>query len=265
MKRLICVMLCVSLGMVLCGTAIASPAINGAVIKTRIWNDNPTSTVTTSNLYASSITINDDQRGSLGTGWANLHNFRLSADGGSTAASFANADAFGFAADVTITGTGNAEAGLMVAPWWSLDGDGKFMVNGVNGEIAAFGGRLPFYSFNAQSLTYIKGDTIRMGVVYRPNSLSALDPATIEYIVTMGATTYSSGLKAFDMGNPAEDPPHGLWGMLTPAQVGGYFQPQVGNTTLWEQATFGNMAYVPEPATMMILGLGSLFLARRRK
>ena len=101
-----------------------------------------------------------------------------------------------------------------------------------------------------------------MGVVYRPNSLSALDPATIEYLVTMGATTYSSGLLPFDEGNPGEG--HGSWGMLTPAQVGGYFQPQVWDTK-WEQVTFGNMAYVPEPATMMILGLGSLFLARRKK
>jgi len=264
MKKLICVMLCVSLGMVLCGTAIASPAIDSAVIKTRIWNDNPTSIVTTSNLYTSSITIKDDQIGSQGGNWANLHNFRLSADGGSTPASFANGDAFSFAADVTITGTGNAEAGLMVAPWWSLDGDGKFMVNGQSGEIAAFGGRLPFYSFTSgYGLTYTKGDTIQMGVVYRPNSLSALDPATIEYIVTIASLTYSSGELAFDEGNPAEG--HGSWGMLTPAQVGGYFQPQVWDTTVWEQVTFENMDYVPEPATMALLGLGSLFLARRRK
>jgi hypothetical protein len=79
----------------------------------------------------------------------------------------------------------------------------------------------------------------------------------------MGATTYSSGQLAFDQGNPAEG--YGSWGMLDSTQVGGYFQPQVGNTTLWEQATFGNMVYTPEPATMALLGLGSLFLARRRK
>ena len=264
MKKLMYVMLCVGLGLVLCGTAIASPVINGAVIKTRIWNDNPTSIVTTSNSYPSSLTIKDEQI--VAKPWANLHNFRLSADGGSTPASFANADAFGFAADVTLTGTGNSEGGLQVAPWWSLDVDGRFMANTGNGEIAVFGGRLPFYSFTNPSghgLTYTKGDTIRMGVVYLPNSLSALDPATIEYIVTMAQATYSSGPLAFDEGNPAEG--HGSWGMLTPAQVGGYFQPQVGTAGNWEQVAFGNMDYVPEPATMTILALGSLFLARRRK
>jgi hypothetical protein len=265
-KKLMYVMLCVSLGMVLCGTAIASPDVNGAVIKTRIFNDNPNSVVTTNNSYATSITINDDQS-ALGKGWANLHNFRLSADGGSTPASFANADGFKLAADVTITGTGNSEAGLQVAPWWSLDVDGRFMANS-GGEIAAFGGRLPFYSFSnpaGYNLTYTKGDTIRMGIVYRPNSLSALHPGTIEYIVTMDSNTYSSGALLFDQGNPAEDPPHGLWGMLSPAQVGGYFQPQVGTTGTWEQVAFGDIVYVPEPATMTILVLGSLFLARRRK
>ncbi len=265
MKRLMYVTLCVSLGMVLCGTAIASPAIDSAVINTRIFNDDPTSTLTTTNSYASSITINDTP---TGVGWANLHNFLLSDDGGSTAASFANGDPFSFASDVSITGQGISEAGLLVSPWWSLNVDGRYMINGSSGEIACFGGRLPFYSFTAdQGLSYTKGDTVRMGVIYNPHALNMSAPATIEYLLTMAGTDYTSGAIAFDQGNPAEG--HGEWGMLTPAGVGGYFQIQTGNSGAgnWEQATFGDMVYspVPEPATMALLGLGSLFLVRRRK
>lgn len=261
-KKLKYVFVCAALA-VLCGNAIATPAINSAVIKTRIWNDNPGSIVTTTNSYPSSLTIKDDQSGG-GMGWANRHNFRLSTDG-STAASFVNGDAFAFAADVTITGTGHSEAGLNIAPWWSLDVDGVFMLNTDSGEIACWGGRLPFYSFTTgHSLTYTKGDTVRLGVVYQPNSLTSIDPATIEYLLTMGGTDYTSGALAFDEGNPAEDPPHGVWGMLTPAQVGGFFLAKVGDP-LWEQVEFGDMVFVPEPATMALLGLGSLFLVRRRK
>ena len=201
-------------------------------------------------------------------GWGNLHDFRLSADGGSTPASFANGDAFRFAADVTITGTGNAEAGLQVAPWWSSHGDGKFMINGDSGEIAVFGGRLPFYSFtdpSGYSLTYTKGDTIRMGVVYDPHALSSLNPATIEYIVTMGATTYSSGALRLRrgqsrggsrlVGNAQLRPGRRLFSATgEPGWILG-----AGNVREYGYSD------VPEPATMALLGLGSLFLARRRK
>ena len=134
-----------------------------------------------------------------------------------------------------------------------------------------FGGRLPFYSFTvSQGLTYTTGETIRLGVIYDPNSLTGGDPATIQYQVTQGATIYTSGRLAFDEGNPAEDPPHGLWGMLNDASVGGFIQlrPDAGDPSNWGEIVFENMTYspIPEPATLSLLALsGLLALIRRRK
>ena len=193
-------------------------AIDSAVINTRIFNDDPTSTLTTTNSYPALVEISDTP---TGAGYANLHNFHL-ADAG-VEHPFANSEAFSFSADLTISGAGEAEAGLQIAPWWSQNVDGRLNFRTTDGEIAAFGGRLPFYSFTgSQGLTYTKGDTVRVGVVYSPHSLSMADPATIVYNVTLGATDYTSGPLAFDQGNPAEG--YGTWGNLDDARVGGYMQ-----------------------------------------
>ena len=242
------------------GTAIASPVINGAVINERVFNDSPASTVTSINNYATLISI-DDQN--VETGFANLHNWRASADGGATAANFTNHDSWSMFAEVTISGTGGGEGGLNLSPWWSQNVDGRFNMRTTDGEIAVFGGRLPFYSFSASNLvTYTKGTTVTMGMIYNRNSLNAGDPATIEYIYDDG-TLYSSGPLAFDQGNPAEG--FGSWGQLDNAQIGGYMQVFAGSgsptglTTTW-----GNITYTPAPSSLALLGLGALASRRRR-
>lgn len=249
--------------------ASASPIINGAVIGTRIWNDDPNSILSTSNLYPGSITITDAALDGDGGGgeFANRHNFRLSDDGGISPAMFLNGDSFTFFSDVTISGSANAEGGLNIAPWWSLDVDGNFMANTETGEVAIFGGRLPFYSFTSNhGVTYVKGTTVRMGAVYDPNSLSQADPATIQYYYQDGSGSYNSPAIAFDEGNPNEDPPHGLWGLLNPFQVGGYFLPKIkaGDPTNESTIVWGNMEYTPEPASLALLALGALVIRRRR-
>ncbi len=248
--------------------ALATPLIDSAVINERIWNDDSDSVLTTVNTYPGYISIFDDQLDGDGAGgeFANLHTFRLSANGGISEAVFANGDAFDFFSDVTISGNGNGEGGLNVSPWWSQQSDGRFQVRTSDGEVACFGGRLPFYSFTgSQSVTYTKGTTVRMGVIYRPNSLSMADPATIEYIYDDG-TVYTSGALAFDEGNPGEDPPYGLWGMLNDARVGGFgqFLIDVGNPANNVQIEFENMTFVPEPAGLALLACVGLLVLRRR-
>jgi hypothetical protein len=214
--------LVVALALVAAVALAATPVPNGAVVSLKIWNDSPQSVASVINNYPAMIKISDIKLN--GCGFANLHNWTFSTDGGVTPASFDNNAMFRFATDVTTEGTGDGEACIRISPWWAHDGDGEFMLNTRTGEIAIFGGRLPFYSFTGNfGLTYAKGDVVRLEMIYLPNDLNAGNPATITYKITKPTfgVTYSSGPLAFDEANPSEDPPHGLWGMLNDAQVGG--------------------------------------------
>jgi hypothetical protein len=219
-----------------------TPNPNGANIALRVFNDCPTSTVSFTNSYPASIIISDTNNDCFG--FTNLHTWSFSTDGGLTEAQFENCSYYHFCADVSADGDGNGELGLRLSPWFGGDTDGKFMLN-LGGEIACFGGRLPFYSFTGNyGIHYTRGSVVHMDVVYNPHSLLASDPATITYSVTIGPNTYSSGPLAFDEGNPTEDPPHGLWGELVPAYAGGYFQPNSGHgIPVGLVATFSKICY----------------------
>ena len=219
--------------------ALATPAVNSAVFNLRIWNDCFTSTLTTENSYPIVIWIDDDW--DCSSGYANLHNWHFSEDGVNDAL-FMNDDSFRFSATLTITGTGDAEAGLQLSPWWAQDTDGRFNVRSTDGEIACFGGRLPFFSFTGTfSINYVKGDPIWLEIVYAANSNSELDPATITYNLVYDGTPYTSGPLPFDEGNPNE--PYGTWGCLNDAQAGGYAQMLLGGVPNQARATWGDISF----------------------
>ncbi|TPW13841.1 MAG: hypothetical protein FD129_1194 [bacterium] len=233
--------------------AEATTTPTSASLHTRIFNDDPFSTLNTVNSYPASVLIEDTKFPGAG-GFANRHAWRFSTDG-TNPLEFNNGDHFRFCADLTIRGEGECEAGLQVNPWWSLMVDGMFNVRTTDGEIACFGGRLPFYSFTGNhGINYTKGNTIHLEVTYDPNSNTMADPATIEYRVGYLANNYSSGLLPFDEGNPGEDPPHGLWGMLSPATAGGHVQyfiggSQGGVSVIWENICFEALDSVPVAPT----------------
>jgi hypothetical protein len=242
--------------------ADTTPVINSAVINLRVFNDFPNSTTSFGNNYPTSLFIRDANF--QPNGWTNRHNFRLS-ENGFTAAVFNNDAKFSFFSDVTLSGTTeNIEGGLNFSPWWSQNVDGVFHVRAPDGEIAAFGGRLPFYSFTgSQGLTYTKGTTVGMGISYDPHSLSPSDPATIEYTLIQGANTYTSGPLAYNEGNPAEG--YGSWGNLNDGRVGGFMQTPnswPGPGDVWGRIDFAGMVFIPEPASLL-LGLLGLVLRRR--
>jgi hypothetical protein len=240
----------VALAVVLSATAVlaATPMVNSAILITRVFNDCPLSVLTTGNTYPAQIFF-EDNKGDCG-GWANLHVWRYSGDG-ATAAIFPNASDFSSAADLVISGVNDAEAGLQIRPWWS-EADGRFNVRSTDGEIACFGGRLPFYSFTANyGLVYLKGTSIHLEVIYHANGLSMASPATIEYKLTYNSVSYTSGALPFDEGNAGEG--YGTWGMLDSAQVGGYAQVFMGGLVNeavraeWTNIVFQDLTPPPVP------------------
>ncbi len=242
MKRIRYFVVACSAGLLLAASALASPAPNSAYLALRTFNDCPISTLTTNNSYPALVSIDDAMHAAC-LGFANLHSWSFSEDGGATPAYFVNHSNFEFCATVTLDGAGRGEGGLRFSPWWAQFVDGRFMINATTGEIACFGGRLPFYSFTvAHGITYTKGTPIYMWVRYLSNGLSMANPATIQYSVTYNAVQYDSPVIPYDQGNPGEDPPHGLWGCLHDAVVGGYFQPRA-NTGASLTATWSNICY----------------------
>jgi len=225
--------------------AAATPAVNGAVVLTRVFDNCPSATVVPSNAYPVVIDILTSNNDCFA--FAERHAWSFSADGGATAAEFANNDQFSYCATLILKGDGEGEGGLRLSPWWSEDVDGNFNCRTTDGEIAVFGGRLPFYSFSDPAhggVRYPKGAPIQLMIDYKPNGLSAASPATITYSLVLAGLPYSSGPLAFDQGNPAEDPPHGQWGILSPARVGGYNQAFCGQgTPVSLDASWNNICY----------------------
>ncbi len=234
--------------------ASATASINDVVVTPRVFNDGPFTTLTITEAYPDLVSITDVNVGYLG--WANLHVWSYSHDGGATPAIFWNGDSFRSKAMLTLTGTGYGEAGLRISPWWSLDVDGRFNVKltngGDSGEVAVFGGRLPFYSFTANhGVVYQRGECITLEVIYQANWLTQTYPGTMIYNVWYLGNFYTSGPLPMDMGNIAEADEHGLWGILDTARVGGHFQyflgmssPDMGLQACWACIEFEPIAPV---------------------
>jgi hypothetical protein len=206
----------------------ATPIPNSAIVLERLYDNCPISTVSSVNAFPGSISISDSWN-ALCVGFANGHAWNFSGDGGSTSLNLGNNGSYKFKATVVLNGSGTVEGGIHIAPWWN-NMDGRFQARIPDGEVACFGGRLPFYSFTVNhGVVYTAGDPITMEIEYLANGLSAGSPASIVYRLTYGANSYSSPVLLFDQGNPAEDPPHGQWGALDPAYAGGVVQVNNGS------------------------------------
>ena len=228
-----------------------------AVVKERVFNDCPISTLTTVNNYPSLISFTDEHLAC--SGFANLDVWTLGDAVGHEQA-FDNGDNFHIEMDYKMTGKG--EGGIRLSPWFSHDADGLFNVRSTDGEIACFGGRLPFYSFSAQQgLLYHEGDPIHLGLTFKRNGLSAAARRNAVAIVLSG-TSYTSGPLNLDLGNASEDPPHGLWGILNDARIGGHMKAFMtpGDFSATTHGEFTNIQFSSGTTAGLAVSPGSLNL-----
>ena len=208
------------------GVAHATPVINAAKDSVRVFNDCP---VTNLNAPPPAYpgAIHFDENTFVCGGGINLHIFNLSDDGGLSSALFNNKDAFTISSTITLrqlSGNTQVEAGLRVNPWFGPVADGVFNLRLPDGEIACFGGVLPFFTFTgAFGLHYQNGVPARETIIYVPNCNTKANPATIEYQLIYNGQFFTSGPLAFGNCTSGEEA-HGCYGIMDNARVGGKFQ-----------------------------------------
>ena len=247
-------------GVVIAGLVAGLPwasaaSINGLAENPRVFNDYPDSTltITNSNSVNPGSVVIDDRAFGVG-GWANRHDVLLSADSGATPNVFSIDEGFSISTTVRLdvgSVTPRKEAGLRLNS--PVSGDALFLVNSDAGEIVAFGGGAPFFSFGSGIFGYTVGDTLLMGMTYTPSGGGANGvPGTMEYFIDRGAGLETSG--PLDWAN--------LEGGPVDYSVAMYGQYAPLDTNDLGVATFGDISYIPEPASAMLLL--SLALLRRR-
>lgn len=206
------------------------PAVNSALIHSRVFNDYPGATFTGVNNYPSLISLTEANVVGA-SGFANRDDWRFSSNGGASDHLFNNNEYWSVSMTLTLTGTPTSprkEAGFRLDS--SIGGDGLFIVNTDAHEIVAFGGPLPFYSFGN---TYNSGTPIVLGMTY-------------ENIGGTNGIVYSAN----GVNSPFLPMSNLEQGVINGSTLGGYLQV---------------VGIVPEPSSLALLGLGALTVILRRR
>ena len=231
----------------------ASAQINGVNVRPRIFNDFPNSNLVITNNFDTDFTFYEDNFGS--GGFANRHAAYFSTDGGATANDLNYGDAFdySFTLDLDADPSTGREAGFHT----DLFGLGFFGVL-PNGEIAAFGSILPFWSAGT---VWTPGDPVDLRMIHTPGDGDGTSgnftvASTMEYMFNLGNGWVSSGpvdITTTEGGIPSNFDFFVGFGVQNQGAPGGY-----------SNAYFSNFV-VPAPSVGALLALGGLAAARRRR
>jgi hypothetical protein len=282
-----------AVGIAALGVNTAHAQINGIKQNPRVFNDFTTSALVMTDtdsvnqgpvLSSASIRETLFVDDGMGGNFTNRHDFLLSHDGGSTGALFSIDDSWTFKSIVTLAAGDNVnpspsfaskEAGLRLnspgegQTCTPMDptpctGDVIFLVK-TNGEIAAFGGGAPFYTFSGGSdPDYIPGTPILLGMTMTANG-DGIGPGDnlVEYFIDrlpgVPGGEETSGPLAWD----------NIEGGPVAYNIGMYGQgpPNLANPADFISADFNDIMFVPEPSSvlMSILGIFATGFVQRRR
>lgn len=210
--------------------------------------------------------IRYEDRNFTGSGFANRHHAALAVNG--SAYLFQPNQSFKFEVDITVNGPGRTEAGIWhgTAPFWgnSASADtGNLMFRPgdtvASDEIAAFGGRLPFFSNNQPENSGMaraqRGVTTHLTVEY----CADVSPRLYRYGVNNVFTSWK--VEGVDT---AGFQPNSYLGVYV--QGPNWFGTGDAYPRGDVDVQFSNLSLtVPAPASFALLGLGSLVAGRRRR
>ncbi len=263
-------------------------SINGFHVITRNFNDFPGSTLTVNGIAAPAGANGNVAINGLGAGlhyseqfsrgepgnFANRHLGHFSADGGVTNYAFQNNQSFRLDTTISITAGSNGpaakEGGITVFNNRTVFENGQnvtftdegFMLvktnGGVNGggEVALFGGALPFFSFNSVGVDYAPGTTASIAFTYfAPGELGAAAAYEASF------NGISTGIKFFD--NNSDVSGNGLGnGSLIGLRAQNSRLPTIAD---FADTDYGNISIIPGPGAAGLLGLAGLVALRRRR
>lgn len=251
-------MIVLAMGAINLVSAASITTVNSVIVNSRWWNDHPSSNLTVSNNYPSSVAISDNNLGGGGVGGANRHVVWLSNDGGATRFAHDGGNDT-FEVRVTLLLDSNKPAGAfpryveagplcrtpVIGGWWS---DHQFIFTN-DGETAGFGVPCPFWSGTVQSgYTYPQGVSVNAGYRYYRDSADnkmkwvwiygpyESAPLTLE--------TITGGEGTWDFSKYGYRPNGYTWngGTPMPTELGFYFQIMAQNsaTPVDASLTLGN-------------------------
>lgn len=248
---------------VFAGSAFAQiGAINGVKIETYIppFNVAIPSDLTTTNNYPALVQF-DERNFALQGGFANKHQALFSTDGGTSAYALQNSDSFRLDFTVNVNtlrpdGQPRKEGGLVFYnPRPGFVDEGRVLVAS-DGEIAVFGGAMPFTGFGN---AYVKGTTASLSFTYfAPGELGPKAAYRLTATTTLG--NFDSGIKVWG------DETDGTNGFNNGTNFGFLAQNQrLPVTAEFATTTYGGINIIPAPGAAALLGLAGLATARRRR